>query len=244
MEDLKSIVAEVQAKIIAAPEHSRAQVFAEALAGIWGEDVGKAMGVLNLSRSTVFEHHHASREYVEKQYLTRQLHEWLYELILTKGVDVDVALTQASELFEVTLEYLNESRNNVHAVGRMKEVVKVFDEHEIQKGMIKRGIVTRKELQNHKTPTGQFSRLLKGVKLYNTVAGIEGRLDVAESDVKTSKAAISIVQENVTLLTAILDQGISTGRKIQICKDNGLTQAVAADTIGVSISTVKRGWNT
>lgn len=239
---LEAVLENITEQISSAPEEQRGLIFAEVLTDIWGEDVGKALGVLELSRKSVFSYAKASNEYVEKQYLTRELHEWLYECILDTGLSMKEAFALSVEVFEVTLEYLNDARNNVHAKGRMQEIVSIFDNNSVQRGMIKRGIVTKRELQGHKTPTGQLSRLHQGVKLYNTLTSLEDRVTDSEEVIRATKTSMSIVEEEVEILNKLNSTGISKERKIAICKENGLTQKETADKLGVSISTVKRGW--
>lgn len=241
---LNNIVEEVKDQIISAPEESRGEVLAEVMANIWGDDVGRAMGVLNLSQKAIFNYNSASREVVEKQYLTRKLHEWLYENILTEGVSISEAMSRATESFEVTLEYLEEARNTKHARGRMKEVVTEFDNNSIQKSMIAKGVVTKKELQNHNTPTGQFNRLLKGVKLHKTLVGIEEDLQETKELVQEKAAVVDIVQNQTEETNRMLGlEGLSLGKRVQHCKNNKLTQAKTAKLLDVSVRSVKRYWN-
>lgn len=242
-EKLDEVLATVKEQITSAPESQRAIIFAGALTDIWGEDLGKAMGVLEFSRKSVFTKARNSSAYADKLYLTRELHEWLYECVLSTGMSIQEASKVAVNTFEVTLTYLNESRTNIHARNRMKEVVSVFDDHIVQKGMIKKGIVTKRELQNHRTPTGQLTRLGQGVKLYKTLTDLEARVSGSEDEIKDTKSAMSIVEEQVQVLNQINDTDIGTPRKIVICRENGLTQKKTADKLGVSLSTVKRSWN-
>lgn len=241
-ERLDTVLSTVKEQITSAPESLRGDIFAEVLAGIWGDDIGKALGVLDRSRKNLFVHTYCSEEHEERQYLTREIHEWLYKRILSTGATTKEAIETAVELFEVTLDYLNTSRKNVHAKGRMKEIVSLFDNDEVQKGMIKKGVVTKRELQGHKTPTGQLSRLHQGVKLYNTITDLEERIASSEDTLKSTNTSISIVEEEVEILNKLNSTGISKARKIAICKENGLTQKETSDKLGLSISTVKRGW--
>lgn len=242
-DELDGVLSSVKEQITSAPESQRAIIFAGALTDIWGEDVGKAMGVLEFSRKSIFTRAKNSGEYADKLYLTRELHEWLYECVLSTGMSIQEASKVAVNTFEVTLTYLNESRTNIHARNRMKEVVSVFDDHIVQQGMIKKGIVTKRELQNHKTPTGQLTRLGQGVKLYKNLTDLEDRVSGSENEIKDTKTAINIVEEQVQVLNEVNDTGIGMPRKIAICKKNGMTQKKAAEWLGISTRTVRRSWN-
>lgn len=240
---LDEILTEVKVQISSAPDYARGDIFAEVLTDIWGDDIGKALGVLNLAKNNVMYYATSSEGYVEKEYLTRELHEWLYKCVLDTGVSTKEALSLAVEVFEVTLDHLNEARKSIHAKGRMKEVVKVFDDHEVQKGMFKQGVVTRRELQGHKTPTGQLARLHQGVKLFHTLKALESRVTGTEGELKDTKAVMSIVAEEVEILNKLNSTGLSKERKIALCKESGLTQKETATKLDISVSTVKRGWN-
>lgn len=240
-QELDDILEQVKETIESAPEDVRKEIFAESLRSIWGDDTPQAMHVIEFTKGNYLRGA-IKEEDKEKAYLTRSLHEWLYQHVLETGASVKAAMELASNTFEVTLEFLEEARLNKHHMGRMKEVVTVFDDHEVQKAMINKGLMSKKELYNHRTPNAQLNRVRKGVKLYKLLKELQEKVEAHEDRINHIDVKVELLNQHVHNPDDLKDSGMETYTKVQVCKNRNFTQKKTAETLGIGIATVKRHW--
>lgn len=234
VENMRKVLDEV-------PDNLRGEVFARTLVSSWGEDVGKMYGLLEYSKKMATASAKADGKIYER--LPQDLYEYMYKVILEEGVDPSAAVSMASEIFDHTEEWINNTKVLKHPKKQITKVYKAFDKTAKQRNLKEKGVVTAKDLTNHSTPYGQLQRLYKGVRLLDWIKDIEDSLEDVKTDLKTTKSRVELAEASIVALEKSAGVVVDKEYKIQIMKESGLTQKEVADNLNISLSTVKRKWN-
>lgn len=224
------------------PENLRGEAYARTLVQTWGGDVRKVYSLLNYARKIAVRE--ADKADGVKERLPNEIYEYLYKVILEEGVSPAQASYLASEIFDKTEDWINYTKKLSHGKKWAKQVMRKFDSHPVQREMKQKGVIVSRDLYEHNTPHSQLQRLYKGVKLYEWIKGIETSVEVVQEDNKQLKAEVSLAKASIEILEEIVGSSVPNEDKIKILKDSGLSQKDVAARLGVSLSTVKRNWNT
>lgn len=234
--DLTKHVEAAKKSIADAPENLRGEVFAETVSHIWGDNIGQALGALAYAKKKYLAT--AMPYAADKKYLTRELHEWVYEYILDTGASRKEAIDTSMEIFSVAREYIEEAQRTTHGKFAFNDVVNKFQDHPTQKRIIRNGFTSKTDLKRHKTPSSQFNKLHKAVSLSN-------RMELLEEQVKDLTRRVDrhdmFLEVDTKLPAPVVIDPIEA--MIHDCRSKGLTQGDTKSILGISLRKVKKHWN-
>jgi hypothetical protein len=151
-----------------------------------------------------------------------------YYYILENNCSAQEAIKYIKDLYDKSDNYVdtNKSRECFY----VRRLVKIGDEHPIQRKLIKSGILYKNVLSSANTLNQLYRRLSKFVQVYYKVCEAQG-----------VKRGV-LQQQADSLHNCTTFSQLNKKQKASLLKCLGLTQQGVADSIGVTKSTVTRWW--
>lgn len=190
------------------------------------------------------EHYRREGLAEEKEYISFQAHKAAYTFILDNGGTTDEAISFVCELFDDDESRVHEAIRNGHAPWQMKRVPQDNKSHPESRSMQTKGIVSLRDLTRLKTPYGQLQRLVKAVSLHRYLQSIEVQLETLKTDMKSLTVNTEVQAEEIKGLQELLNVGeIGLDRKVELCKNAGMTKTETAKMLRVDYGKVRRRWD-
>lgn len=189
----------------------------------------------------------------DQEYKPRMNPEMVYEAYrkVLEGMSVDEAFEVLGEICNTTQEFITEAKNNRYLGPQgAKKVVKMADFLEKQKEMKLKKTFDPKGIKKTITPNATLTKLHRDLSLHQRLLELERQVEALgvkdaelEAEIGKLKGEVVIHDEEIQVLNKTVGlSGFTDKQKAAILKSRGLTQQQVADTVGKSLSTVKRWW--
>lgn len=179
----------------------------------------------------------------KEQHLTSVIFFSAYKYMLETNSSSKDCLIYAANLHMKEVEKILSEKSRPS--GRMsRKVVKNYDDHPIQKDMIKRKKFNRQALSNSNNLWQLLNTLSSFRQSYQELLDLEKMIKELQDDMSTTKTELSLAKADINRLNELLGLGEMTDReKVRHLKESGATQQQASEIVGKSIATIKRWWN-
>lgn len=202
-------------------------------------DMGFYHALTNIGRKKIIEQFKNNPNREKRDYISKAFVKTAYQYILDNGGTVDQALDYSIELLEKSRDWWDTLKNKEFYDS--KEIMSDMQEHPKQKQMLKEGTMDKVVMNQSRSANQFLRRAAKCVGVSDIIAGIRYDLVNTSDQLMQVTAANVVNQHDIDGLYEYI--GIPKKDKkflAKVLRDKGFKNETIANTLDISISTLKR----